>query len=290
MQRVAERRPLTSLAGGRPDSAAAQGVPADSALPPRIRPGARPASRVIDLETTGLDPSTDEIISFATVTVSGGKVRLDDAALRVGPAAPDARRRDDPHPRAARGRPGGGAAPGGPARSDCSRPSPAGRSSPTSRRWSAASSSRARRARSAIAQPDRRHGRPRPGAEQAPPATRRPGASQSPLGTMANDLGLPAHRPHHADGDALTTAQAFIALATHLEAVGFETLGSLTGIRDETEPEARTARPAPRPVRLDPEPLALGIEQGLGRDLALDPAAEDLHRDGRAGLRLSEGR
>jgi hypothetical protein len=26
------------------------------------------------------------------------------------------------------------------------------------------------------------------------------------------------HRPHHADGDALTTAQAFIALATHLEA------------------------------------------------------------------------
>jgi DNA polymerase III epsilon subunit-like protein len=35
------------------------------------------------------------------------------------------------------------------------------------------------------------------------------------------------HRPHHADGDALTTAQAFIALATHLEAFGSVTLGSL---------------------------------------------------------------
>ena len=52
---------------------------------------------------------------------------------------------------------------------------------------------------------------------------------------MAHDLGLPTHRPHHADGDALTTAQAFIALATHLEAVGFETLGSLVGLSQERE-------------------------------------------------------
>ena len=28
---------------------------------------------MIDLETTGLDPATDEIISFATVTVSSGR-------------------------------------------------------------------------------------------------------------------------------------------------------------------------------------------------------------------------
>ena len=52
---------------------------------------------------------------------------------------------------------------------------------------------------------------------------------------MARDLGLPIHRPHHADGDALTTAQAFIALATHLEAFGFETLGSLVGLSHERE-------------------------------------------------------
>ncbi len=37
------------------------------------------------------------------------------------------------------------------------------------------------------------------------------------LGDMVRSLGLPVHRPHHADGDALTTAQAFIALATHLD-------------------------------------------------------------------------
>jgi DNA polymerase III subunit epsilon len=29
-------------------------------------------------------------------------------------------------------------------------------------------------------------------------------------------LGLPLHRPHEASGDALTTAQAFVALATLL--------------------------------------------------------------------------
>ncbi len=34
---------------------------------------------VVDLETTGLDPASDEIISFATVTVADGRIRLDDA-------------------------------------------------------------------------------------------------------------------------------------------------------------------------------------------------------------------
>jgi DNA polymerase-3 subunit epsilon len=46
-----------------------------------------------------------------------------------------------------------------------------------------------------------------------PPAEHDPIA----LSEMARSLGLPVHRPHHADGDALTTAQAFIALAAHLE-------------------------------------------------------------------------
>jgi len=47
------------------------------------------------------------------------------------------------------------------------------------------------------------------------------------LGELVSDLGLPEHRPHHALGDALTTAQAFIALASHLDAVHRETVGSL---------------------------------------------------------------
>lgn len=36
------------------------------------------------------------------------------------------------------------------------------------------------------------------------------------LGALAELLGLPVHRQHHALGDALTTAQVFLALATHL--------------------------------------------------------------------------
>ena len=47
------------------------------------------------------------------------------------------------------------------------------------------------------------------------------------LGDLATALGLPADRPHHALGDALTTAQVFIALAAHLDALKPETAGSL---------------------------------------------------------------
>lgn len=47
------------------------------------------------------------------------------------------------------------------------------------------------------------------------------------LGQLAAALGLPAHQPHTALGDALTTAQLFIALATHLDAVRPETVRSL---------------------------------------------------------------
>jgi DNA polymerase-3 subunit epsilon len=47
------------------------------------------------------------------------------------------------------------------------------------------------------------------------------------LGDLADALGLPAERPHDALGDALTTAQVFIALATHLDAARPETVSSL---------------------------------------------------------------
>ena len=52
------------------------------------------------------------------------------------------------------------------------------------------------------------------------------------LGTLAAALGLPAHRPHTAAGDALTTAQAFIALASLL---GDETVRSLATVRQRLE-------------------------------------------------------
>src|SRR5271166_720628 len=55
---------------------------------------------------------------------------------------------------------------------------------------------------------------------------------QGPRGMSLTDLavalGLPVHHPHDAPGDALTTAQAFIALATHRDAGRAETVRSLT--------------------------------------------------------------
>ena len=48
------------------------------------------------------------------------------------------------------------------------------------------------------------------------------------LSAIAEELGLPAHRPHTAEGDTLTAAQIFLALATHLETHGRVTVRSLT--------------------------------------------------------------
>jgi DNA polymerase-3 subunit epsilon len=41
--------------------------------------------------------------------------------------------------------------------------------------------------------------------------------TSSSLSELTRSLGLPVHHPHHALGDALTTAQTFLAIATHLE-------------------------------------------------------------------------
>jgi DNA polymerase III subunit epsilon len=55
------------------------------------------------------------------------------------------------------------------------------------------------------------------------------------LGSLARELSLPIHRPHTAAGDALTTAQAFIALAAHLDALGGETVRSLADAKRRLE-------------------------------------------------------
>ena len=54
-----------------------------------------------------------------------------------------------------------------------------------------------------------------------------PSAAPSLTG-LARSLGLPVHRPHHALGDALTTAQVFIALATLLDGYAPQTVRSLS--------------------------------------------------------------
>ena len=171
---------------------------------------------VIDFETTGLDPRSDEIISFATVTVSGGRVKLADALYEL--VRPDRMPSGDTiriH---------------GLREADLTDAPPltelldrllaalAGRAlvahvaSIEQGFLGAALSARGLELRNPwvdTAAVDRERRRLR----RLPPAATNPVG----LSDLARSLRLPVHRPHHADGDALTTAQAFIALATHLE-------------------------------------------------------------------------
>jgi DNA polymerase-3 subunit epsilon len=59
------------------------------------------------------------------------------------------------------------------------------------------------------------------------------------LNQLAGRLGQSAEVPHHALGDAITTAQAFIALATLIDARSPQTVASLVGA---AEPREMTAR------------------------------------------------
>ncbi len=59
------------------------------------------------------------------------------------------------------------------------------------------------------------------------------------LEKLASVLGQPGEPPHHALGDALTTAKAFIALATLLDAREPQTVSSLIAASDESGPWRR---------------------------------------------------
>jgi DNA polymerase III subunit epsilon len=63
------------------------------------------------------------------------------------------------------------------------------------------------------------------------------------LARLASLLGQPAEDPHHALGDALTTAKAFIALASHLDAGRPQTVASLCEIRRPARVAARRFGP-----------------------------------------------
>ena len=206
---------------------------------------------VVDFETTGLDHSADEIISFAAVTVAQGRVsvadvryelvrpnRMPDAeSIRIHGLreadledAPPLRDRLDGLLEAITGRP------------------IVAHVATVERKFlSAALAERGLEVRNPFvdtAALDRELRRLR----QEPPAETDPIG----LSAMARELGLPVHRPHHADGDALTTAQAFIALATHLEEVEPQTVGSLV-------------RPSHSDRRHRPSLVGLLRRLGLGR-------------------------
>jgi DNA polymerase-3 subunit epsilon len=181
---------------------------------------------VVDLETTGLNPSKDEIVSFATVTVRNGKVSLTDARYELV------------RPRRMPGE-------------DTSRihglreadlidaprladllegllKSLAGKilvahvaviEKGFLEAALAASGLHLRNQFADTAELARELSRLR--------RERSPGREPIGLSELAKSLGLPVHRRHTADGDALTTAQAFIALATHLDTFEPQTAGTL---------------------------------------------------------------
>jgi DNA polymerase III subunit epsilon len=199
---------------------------------------------VIDLELTGLDPARDEIISFATVTVADGKVRLDDARFELVrpnrmPGADTIRIHGLREADLAGAPPLEGVLDGllealtgrvvvaHVARIEEGFLSSALRSHGLKLRNTVVDTA------ALAVELGRLRREPPPADGDDTPADI--AASSPGLGDLARSLGLPVHRPHHADGDALTTAQAFIALATHLE--GFHdplTLGWLAGVSGRT--------------------------------------------------------
>jgi DNA polymerase-3 subunit epsilon len=65
------------------------------------------------------------------------------------------------------------------------------------------------------------------------PGSHPPAPTGLSLARLCSLLGIPGETPHHALGDALTTAKAFIALAGHLDAQTPQTVGSLRNAADE---------------------------------------------------------
>jgi DNA polymerase III subunit epsilon len=182
----------------------------------------------VDVETTGLDPAHDEIVSFAAVPVEDGRV-LAHAAVRglVRPSAPP---------------PGSSVEIHGLRAADLAAAPPAaealaplvtalrGRIPVAHAAWVERSFLRPRLRPLGFALPRRildtallwralciERGEDDPGWRA--------------LSEVAGALGLPVHRSHDAEGDALTTTQAFLALATHLEGHGRSSVRGLAGAR-----------------------------------------------------------
>lgn len=208
-----------------PDSPAVRAY-REAPLPAARTPWREVTFSAIDLETTGLDPASNEIISFASVTVAEGRVRAGDARYEL------VRPRRMPDGETIRIH--------GLRETDLERAPPLSEMldrllEPLTGRaiiahvaavergfLQAALAERGLELRNPIvdtAAMDRELRRLR----REPPTEHEPVG----LSAMARGLGLPVHRPHHAEGDALTTAQAFIALATHVDVFALQTLGSL---------------------------------------------------------------
>jgi DNA polymerase III subunit epsilon len=204
---------------------------------PRVNtPWRQAAYCVVDLELTGLDPSEDEIISFAAIPVAEGKVIARDARYQLirpthMPDADTIRIHGLREPDLAEAPPLSEAL-GSLLSALTGRALVAHVAAIETGFLGAALEAHGIRFRNpvidtaALATELGRLQR-----EPPPEGGEHPGGGTSPsLGDLARWLGLPVHRPHHAEGDALTTAQVFIALATHLDGFSTQTLQSLERI------------------------------------------------------------
>jgi DNA polymerase-3 subunit epsilon len=179
---------------------------------------------VIDLETTGLDPEVDEIISFATLQIAGGILRLNDARYQLI----QPRRMPDAETIPIHGL----------RSSDLINAPPLsealdGLLTALAGRVLVAHVASVERGFIDAALKDHDLTLSNPVVDTATLAAEllrrwgRPFVDPLGLTALARTLGLPVHRPHHAEGDALTTAQVFLALATHLDALEPQTVESL---------------------------------------------------------------
>ena len=179
---------------------------------------------MIDLELTGLDPAVDEIISYATLPVVGGRLRLSGMRLQlVRPRRmPDATtilihglmRRDLVDA------PSLSEALDGLVDALTGRVLVAHVASVERRFLEAAFAPKGLGLTNPIIDT----------AQLAAVVLRRRGVAVPPaieLSRLAHILELPVHRPHTADGDALTTGQVFLALVSALDASRPQTVGSL---------------------------------------------------------------
>jgi DNA polymerase III subunit epsilon len=211
---------VTARVAASPSVTAYQRTPA----PPQRTPWREARFCVIDLELTGLDPAVDSIVSFAALQITGGRLRLSDLRYQlIRPARmPDAEtirihglRSTD--------------LAGAPMLSEVLD----GLLEALTGTALVAHVAAVEKGFLDAALQTHCLMLSNPVIDTAGLATelrRRRGESVSDpadLSSVARSLGLPVHRPHHADGDALTTAQVFLALASHLDTLEPQTVGSL---------------------------------------------------------------
>ena len=196
--------------------------------PKEITPWREAPFAVVDLELTGLDPARDEIISFASVPIDGGRVvpgatrafeirprRMPDATtIRIHGLRPADLANKPPLEEAI-----------GPMLEAL-----AGRVVVAHPAW-------VEREFLAAALATIGAKLKEPVIDTAAMANRVLGndgdrPAHVPLADAVAALGLPVHDPHTAAGDALTTAQLFIALATQLDRGEPQTVGSLARLAD----------------------------------------------------------